>query len=109
MNKEKELQIAAPGILSRVLHDVADEVEGFSAISRGKYFLKRIAIEQSDSKEPALALSLIYLQDHENFRETMDEEVAQAVRESLASHKLTATVRDVVVNMIHFRNDVRKN
>jgi len=38
--KVKELQIASAGILARVMNDVADEVAGFSELSKSKYFLK---------------------------------------------------------------------
>lgn len=107
-SKENDLLISAPGILARVIRDVTDDVEGFGRITRSKYFFKRIALEEREGAKPSLALSLVFLQDEENYRENLDEEVAQAIRDSLASQKLTGTVKDVVVNLIHFRDDVRK-
>lgn len=103
--KLKELQLASPGILARVMNDVADEVEGFGAIAKSKYFLKRIAIEDSD-ENPYLALSLIFLQEEETYRSTMDDEVLQAVRDSLEMNKLNEKVRDVVVNLNHLRDNI---
>lgn len=103
--KVKELQIASAGILARVMNDVADEVAGFSELAKSKYFLKRIAIESSE-ENPYLALSLIFLQEEETYRSTMDDEVLQAVRDSLESNKLNDRVRDVVVNLNHLRDNV---
>lgn len=101
--KVKELQLASAGILARVLHDVADEVTGFGAIAKSKYFLKRIAVEDPE-KNPYLALSLIFLQEEETYRSTMDDEVLQAVRDSLEANNLSDKVRDVVVNLNHLRD-----
>lgn len=103
--KLRELQLASSGILSRVMNDVADEVEGFSSLAKSKYFLKRIAIEDADGN-PYLALSLIFLQEEETYRSTMDDEVLQAVRDSLEANKLNDKVRDVVVNLSHLRDNV---
>lgn len=103
--KLKELQLASPGILARVMNDVADEVEGFSSLAKSKYFLKRIAIEDTEGN-PYLALSLIFLQEEETYRSTMDDEVLQAVRDSLETNKLNDKVRDVVVNLNHLRDNV---
>jgi hypothetical protein len=103
--KIKELQLASAGILARVMNDVLDEVEGFNSIAKSKYFLKRIAIEDQD-KSPYLALSLIFLQEEETYRSTMDDEVLEAVRNSLKANNLNDRVRDVVVNLNHLRDNV---
>jgi hypothetical protein len=103
--KIKELQLASAGILARVMSDVTDTVDGFSSIAKSKYFLKRITVEDQD-KSPYLGLSIIFLQEEETYRESMDDEVLQAVRDSLEINKLNGKVRDVVVNLNHLRDNV---
>ena len=105
----KELQFAAPGILSRIMNDIHRELPNFRSIERSKYFIKKITVEKPDRKGPHINLSLVYLQNYENFQEDLDERVISIIRESLNSMELSATVKDLVVNMIHYRNDKRES
>lgn len=104
-HKVKDLQLASAGILAKVMGDVTDAVDGFSSIAKSKYFLKRMTLEEQDTS-PYLALSVIFLQEEETYRESMDDEVLTAVRNSLDKNKLHGKVRDVVVNLNHLRDNV---
>lgn len=103
------MKAIAPSILSRVVKDVHDSVDGFTAISKSNYFLKRIHVHESKKGTAQLSLGFIYLQDYSNYRESLDEEVMSAIRDSLREQSLDSVVTDVVVNLLHVHNGKRED
>lgn len=74
----------------------------FTKVSRGDFFETRIVINKDESVNSRVLVSVVYVQDHENNKEDLDENVAGLFCEYFEKENLDLVFTDIMVNNIHF-------
>lgn len=88
--------------LYKIVHSVEKRIPEFASVTSGSYFSKRLQAREENG-QITLALSLAFLQDMVHPVENLDERVLAAILDSREENDLLASLTDVSVNLLSWK------